>query len=67
VVTGDVTQTDLPANRKSGLRHVINLLKDVKGIRFSFFSSRDVVRHPLVQQIIEAYETNSDSDLDEIA
>jgi len=56
VVTGDVTQIDLPANRKSGLRHVIEVLKDVEGIAFSFFTARDVVRHPLVQRIVRAYE-----------
>ncbi len=65
VVTGDVTQIDLPTNRKSGLRHVIGVLKDVKGIRFSFFTARDVVRHPLVQQIIEAYESSNDTELNE--
>jgi phosphate starvation-inducible PhoH-like protein len=56
VVTGDVTQIDLPPNRKSGLRHVIEVLKDVEGIAFSFFTARDVVRHPLVQRIVRAYE-----------
>jgi len=61
VVTGDVTQTDLPANRQSGLRHVIKVLKDVKGIRFCFFTARDVVRHPLVQRIVRAYEAEEGS------
>jgi len=56
VVNGDVTQTDLPHHRQSGLRHVIEVLKDVNGVSFTFFTSRDVVRHPLVQRIIEAYE-----------
>jgi phosphate starvation-inducible PhoH-like protein len=56
VVNGDVTQVDLPDNRKSGLRQVIDVLRDVDGISFNFFVSRDVVRHPLVQRIIEAYE-----------
>ena len=56
VVNGDVTQVDLPDNRKSGLRHVVEVLRDVEGISFNFFVSRDVVRHPLVQRIIEAYE-----------
>jgi phosphate starvation-inducible protein PhoH and related proteins len=56
IVNGDVTQVDLPDNRKSGLRHVVEVLRDVEGISFNFFISRDVVRHPLVQRIIEAYE-----------
>lgn len=56
VVTGDVTQVDLPRTQKSGLRHVVEVLKDVDGVRFSFFSARDVVRHPLVQRIVTAYE-----------
>jgi len=56
VVTGDVTQTDLPRGRKSGLRHIVEVLKDVEGISFTFFQARDVVRHPLVQRIVSAYE-----------
>lgn len=56
VVTGDVTQVDLPRQQKSGLRHVVEVLKDVEGVSFSFFSARDVVRHPLVQRIVTAYE-----------
>lgn len=56
VITGDITQIDLPARMQSGLRHAITLLRDIAAIRFSFFQSADVVRHPLVQQIIEAYE-----------
>lgn len=56
VITGDITQTDLPAKVKSGLRHAITLLKNISAIRFSFFQTTDVVRHPLVQQIIQAYE-----------
>jgi len=56
VVTGDVTQTDLPRDRKSGLRHVVEVLKDLEGISFTFFQARDVVRHPLVQSIVTAYE-----------
>ena len=55
VVTGDVTQTDLPRGRESGLRHVMNVLRDVPGIEFVQFGPRDVVRHPLVQKIVEAY------------
>ncbi|MGQ0383142.1 MAG: PhoH family protein [Gammaproteobacteria bacterium] len=56
VVTGDVTQTDLPAHRQSGLRHALEVLAGVPGIAVTRFSARDVVRHPLVQRIVEAYE-----------
>ncbi len=56
VITGDITQVDLPVKTVSGLRHAITLLRDIEAIQFSFFTSVDVVRHPLVQQIIEAYE-----------
>lgn len=56
VVTGDITQTDLPAGRPSGLRHVTEVLRDVQGVGFQFFETRDIVRHPLVQRIVQAYE-----------
>lgn len=56
VITGDVTQVDLPRGQQSGLRHVIDVLKDVEGISFTFFTAKDVVRHPLVQRIVTAYE-----------
>jgi phosphate starvation-inducible PhoH-like protein len=56
VVTGDVTQIDLPRNQTSGLRHVIQVLDGVPGVSFTFFDPRDVVRHALVQRIVEAYE-----------
>ncbi|MEF3194189.1 MAG: PhoH family protein, partial [Halothiobacillaceae bacterium] len=56
VVTGDVTQIDLPRAQASGLRHVIEILKDVEGVSFTFFQARDVVRHPLVRRIVAAYE-----------
>ena len=56
VVTGDITQTDLPPGRMSGLRHVLGVLRGVHGIGFQFFEARDVVRHPLVQRIVQAYE-----------
>lgn len=56
VVTGDVTQIDLPRDKKSGLKEVQHILKDIKGIRFVNFSKQDVVRHSLVQDIIEAYD-----------
>jgi phosphate starvation-inducible PhoH-like protein len=56
VVTGDVTQIDLPRNQVSGLRHVMRVLDGVPGVAFTFFDSRDVVRHTLVQRIVEAYD-----------
>jgi len=56
VITGDVTQVDLPRGQSSGLRQVLEFLGRVKGISFTFFNARDVVRHPLVQQIVSAYE-----------
>ena len=55
VVTGDVTQTDLPPGRQSGLSHVIGVLRGVEGVAFTFFDAQDVVRHPLVQRIVQAY------------
>ncbi len=61
VVTGDVTQVDLPHRTKSGLRHVLEVLGHVEGISFTRFSPRDVVRHPLVQRIVEAYEVHEQS------
>ena len=57
VITGDITQIDLPSEKMSGLRHVLKVLKDIEGISFTFFAVRDVVRHPLVQRIVSAYET----------
>jgi phosphate starvation-inducible PhoH-like protein len=56
VITGDITQIDLPGSQKSGLRHAIEVLKDVDGIGFTFFQAKDVVRHSLVQKVILAYE-----------
>ena len=56
VITGDITQVDLPRGTRSGLAHVTEVLKDVKGIGFTHFQSKDVVRHPLVQRIVEAYD-----------
>jgi len=56
VVTGDVTQTDLPDGRESGLRQVARILKDVDGIAFNLFVAKDVVRHSLVKKIVQAYE-----------
>ncbi len=58
VVTGDVTQVDLPDNRESGLKHVTRVLARLDGVNFIHFSSRDVVRHTLVRRIIRAYESH---------
>ena len=60
VVTGDVTQTDLPGGRESGLDHALRVLDGVGGVGFTHFNSRDVVRHPLVQRVVEAYERAED-------
>ena len=57
VVTGDVTQVDLHKSQKSGLVDAVQVLKDVRGVAFSHFTSEDVVRHPLVGRIVDAYET----------
>ena len=56
VVTGDITQIDLPRDKRSGLKDAESVLRDVEGIEFMYLSERDVVRHPLVQQIVLAYE-----------
>jgi phosphate starvation-inducible PhoH-like protein len=56
VVTGDITQIDLPRKESSGLRHALRILKGVRGVSMTRFNPRDVVRHPMVQQIVEAYE-----------
>ena len=58
VVTGDVTQMDLPAGQQSGLTNAIDILSGVHGITFTFFTKNDVVRHELVQRIVEAYEAD---------
>ncbi len=58
-ITGDVTQIDLPKKRSSGLLHACNVLESIAEIQFTYFTSRDVVRNPLVQKIIDAYETNA--------
>jgi phosphate starvation-inducible PhoH-like protein len=62
VVTGDVTQVDLPNRQESGLKNAIRILENVDDIAFTFFSPKDVVRHPLVQRIVEAYESNESDD-----
>jgi len=59
VVTGDITQIDLPRGHKSGLIEARQVLKRVRGIAFTHFQSNDVVRHPLVQRIVNAYERHS--------
>jgi phosphate starvation-inducible PhoH-like protein len=56
VITGDITQIDLPRSTKSGLRHAIEVLAEVDEISFNFFHSEDVVRHPVVARIVNAYE-----------
>ncbi|MFI4914607.1 MAG: PhoH family protein [Steroidobacterales bacterium] len=58
VVTGDLTQTDLPSGRMSGLQHVLQILRTVEGVAFTLFDAHDVVRHPLVQRIVRAYEAH---------
>ncbi|MFL5319595.1 MAG: PhoH family protein [Myxococcaceae bacterium] len=65
VVTGDVTQVDLPVGRKSGLTHAVNILRPVDGIYFAHFSDTDVVRHPLVQEVIRAYDKSEEADRQE--
>ena len=56
VITGDVTQIDLPKNTRSGLKSAVEVLKGVEGIGFTWFNAKDVVRHPLVQRIVQAYD-----------
>lgn len=56
VVTGDITQIDLPKNQKSGLKHAMEVLSGVQGLSFNFFESRDIVRHPVVARIVQAYD-----------
>ena len=64
VVTGDITQIDLPLKTLSGLKHAVSVLSKVKGISFTHFNSKDVVRHPLVQRIVEAYTSADQKDVD---
>jgi phosphate starvation-inducible PhoH-like protein len=56
VITGDITQVDLPRGAKSGLRHAIEVLDDIPGISFNYFQSKDIVRHPVVARIVDAYD-----------
>lgn len=58
VITGDITQVDLPRGQKSGLRHAIEVLENIKEVSFNFFQAKDVVRHPVVGRIVEAYEAH---------
>ena len=62
VITGDMTQVDLPKHQKSGLRDAVEVLRGVEGVHFTFFESRDVVRHPLVARIVNAYEARDAND-----
>ncbi len=62
VVTGDLSQIDLPKSQKSGLRDALDVLRGVEGISFTFFESRDVVRHPLVARIVNAYDARDATD-----
>lgn len=57
VITGDITQIDLPTGVTSGLRQAIKIFSDIPGMSFSYFDSKDIVRHPIVQRIVEAYES----------
>jgi phosphate starvation-inducible PhoH-like protein len=59
VVTGDITQIDLPRNQKSGLKHAIEVLNGVEGLSFNFFDTVDIVRHPVVARIVKAYEKHA--------
>ncbi len=61
VITGDVTQIDLPKGQYSGLKHVVDVLDAVEGLSFSWFQTKDVVRHPLVRRILDAYERHEQS------
>ena len=66
VITGDMSQIDLPKHQKSGLRDAMDVLRKVKGLSFTFFEAKDVVRHPLVAKIVRAYDardaTNDNAD-----
>jgi phosphate starvation-inducible PhoH-like protein len=64
IVTGDITQIDLPGDKRSGLVEVIKILKDIKGIEFVYLTEKDVVRHEMVQKIIKAYEKYDNSKKD---
>ena len=61
VVTGDLTQVDLPSGKRSGLNDAVEVLRGIEGISFVYFDERDVVRHPLVQKIVKAYERHQET------
>jgi len=65
VITGDITQIDLPRGTNSGLRHAIDVLKDIDDISMTFFQPRDVVRHPMVKRIVKAYDAHEAKNLDD--
>jgi len=67
IITGDVTQIDLPSGKASGLRHAIDVLDGVDGISFTYYQAKDVVRHPLVQKIVTAYEAHNKENPDQEA
>jgi len=58
IITGDMTQTDLPSKQSSGLHQVVDILKEVEGVSFTFFDKKDVVRHAMVKRVVEAYESH---------
>jgi len=62
IITGDVTQIDLPAGKASGLVEAQQLLRGIEGIRFVYFTGRDIFRHPLVAEIVDAYEQHESTD-----
>ena len=62
VVTGDITQIDLPRNVKSGLKHAVEVLNGVEGLSFNFFEAKDIVRHPVVARIVKAYEKTEEKE-----
>jgi phosphate starvation-inducible PhoH-like protein len=62
VITGDLSQIDLPRQQKSGLKDAVEVLRGVEGISFSFFEAKDVVRHPLVAKIVRAYDRRDGGD-----
>jgi phosphate starvation-inducible PhoH-like protein len=66
VVTGDITQIDLPRGQRSGLKEVEEVLRNIEEIKFIHFSKRDVVRHRLVQLIVEAYESDADQEKSQV-
>ena len=61
VITGDITQVDLPREKTSGLRHALKILSDIDSIGVTQFQKKDIVRHPLVKMIVHAYEKDESS------